>query len=79
MGIRGIHMRGKNKQRLIKKGKPSYKTYKARGLFRTKDGYIIHSDVNGSFNIGRVLFPELFNQYTLSVENMLMNPISEEI
>ena len=79
MGKRGVRMRGKNKNRLIKRGKLKYKTYKAHGLFRTKDGYIINSNVNGSFNIGRVLFPTLFNRKTLSVENMLMNPISVEV
>ncbi|MGN0168172.1 MAG: RNA-guided endonuclease InsQ/TnpB family protein [Acetatifactor sp.] len=31
-----------------------------RGLYRTKDGTIINSDLNGSANIGRKAFPELF-------------------
>ena len=36
-------------------GSPEY-----RGLYRTKNGTVINSDVNGSANIGRKAFPELF-------------------
>jgi len=79
MGIRGISRKGKNKKKLIENDKPEFKRYKARGLFRTKDGYIIHSDVNASYNIGRRAFPELFNERILSIRAMLKSPISVRI
>ena len=78
-GVRGVSRRGKNKKRLIAKGESEYKTYQARGLFRTREGYIIHSDVNGSYNIGRRAFPELFNEHILSIRDMLKSPISVQI
>jgi putative transposase len=31
-----------------------------RGLYKSKDGILINSDVNGSYNIGRKVFPEDF-------------------
>ncbi len=79
LGRRGVSIKGRNKRSKIMKGEPEYIWYKARGLFRSADGYIIHSDVNGSFNIGRVAYPELFNEYTLSVDSMRLNPISIEV
>lgn len=36
-----------------------------RGLYRTGDGTIVNSDLNGSTNIGRKAFPELFNRETV--------------
>jgi hypothetical protein len=79
VGVRGVSRSGKNKKKLIKEGYPEIKIYKARGLFKTRDGYIIHSDVNGSYNIGRRAFPDLFNTYTLSKRTMLKSPISVQI
>jgi putative transposase len=79
MGIRGVSRKGRNKKKLIKEGKSEFKTYRARGLFRTKDGYLIHSDINASYNIGRRAFPELFNEQTLSKRDMLKSPISVQI
>jgi IS605 OrfB family transposase len=78
-GKRGIYIKGRNKQSKINKGESHYKRYRARGLFCSAKGYIIHSDVNGSFNIGRVAYPELFNEYTLSVDSMRLNPISIKV
>ena len=79
MGIRGVPRRGRNKKKSIKNGESEFKTYQTRGLFRTKDGYLIHSDVNASYNIGRRAFPELFNEHTLSKKDMLKSPISVQI
>ena len=56
-----------------------YKTYHPRGLFRSSNGFIVHSDVNGAFNIGRKAFPDIFNRNTLSISNMLINPITAKI
>lgn len=36
-----------------------------RGLYKTADGTIVNSDLNGSANIGRKAFPELFNRGTV--------------
>lgn len=36
--------------------------------YRSKDGTIIHADVNGAFNIGRKVFPNFFNPLRLMVE-----------
>jgi putative transposase len=66
LGTRGITLKGLEKKYNIIKGSPEYKTYNARGLFRSKDGFIIHSDINGAFNIGRRAFPELFNPNTMT-------------
>ena len=79
IGVRGISRRGRNKTRLIKKGESEFKSYQARGLFRSKDGHLIHSDVNASYNIGRRAFPDLFNESTLSKRAMLKSPISVQI
>ena len=74
LGQRGITAKGKNKKKNIKAGESEYKQYIVRSLFRTKEGNTIHSDVNGSFNIGIKAFPNLFNSSTLSKEKMLMSP-----
>ncbi len=79
LGTRGVLIKGRNSKRDIAKGKPKYKYYKARGLFRSKNGTLIHSDVNASFNIGRVTYPNLCNEHTLSVKNMTIPPISLEV
>jgi len=79
MGIRGVSRRGRNKRKSIKNGESEFKAYQARGLFRTKDGYLIHSDVNASYNIGRRAFPELYNVHTLSKRVMLKSPNSVQI
>jgi len=34
-----------------------------RGLYKSKDGILINSDVNGSYNIGRKVFPNEFKIY----------------
>ena len=56
-GKRGSTMYHGHKKTLKKdgSGSPEY-----RGLYRTKNGTVINSDVNGSANIGRKAFPELF-------------------
>lgn len=66
LGIRGVNMKG-----IDEFGEP--KTYTVRGLFYSKKSKkFIHSDVNGSFNIGRLAFPDLFDN--ISQINMLKNP-----
>lgn len=42
--------------------KQYYKKDGFRGLYATKDGAVINSDLNGSANIGRKAFPDLFNR-----------------
>ncbi|MFX0070959.1 MAG: RNA-guided endonuclease TnpB family protein [Candidatus Hermodarchaeota archaeon] len=79
LGKRGVPIKGKNEEKNILKGEPQYKWYQARGLFRSAKGYIIHSDVNGSFNIGRVAFPDLFNKNNLLISHMRLNPISVKV
>jgi putative transposase len=79
IGIRGVYCKGRNKKKLIQKDELEFKTYQARGLFKTKEGYIIHSDINASYNIGRRAFPYLFNEHSLSRKAMLKSPISVQI
>ncbi len=79
LGTRGVLIKGRSSKRDIAKGKPKYNYYKARGLFRSKNGTLIHSDVNASFNIGRVTYPDLCNEHILSVKNMIIPPISLEV
>jgi putative transposase len=79
MGKRKPPIKGRKRKKELSKGGSKFKRVYPRGLFRSAKGYIIHSDVNGSFNIGRVAYPKLFNQKTLTVENMLLNPISVKI
>ena len=43
------------------KYKGMYKKDGFRGLYVSRDGTIINSDLNGSANIGRKAFPELFS------------------
>lgn len=42
-----------------------------RGLFKTKDGYKINADVNGSLNIGRKYLAKI-NEYTKELHNQLI-------
>ena len=79
LGTRGVLIKCRSSKIDIAKGKPKYKYYKARGLFRSKNGTLIHSDVNASFNIGRVTYPDFCNEHTLSVKNMTLPPISLEV
>jgi IS605 OrfB family transposase len=78
-GRRKPSIKGRKSRKELSKGGSKFKRVYPRGLFRSAKGYIIHSDVNGSFNIGRVAYPNLFNLKTLTVENMLLNPVSVEI
>lgn len=62
-----IPVYGVNDNDAVFSGKRKPREYKGmkkkdgfRGLYRTKDGTIINSDLNGSANIGRKAFPELF-------------------
>ncbi len=79
LGTRGVRIKGRNSKQNIAQGGKKYKYYKARGLFQSKNGIIIHSDINASFNIGRVTYPDLCNEHTLSVKNMTIPPISLEV
>lgn len=79
LGVRGVKIKGQNTKNAILSGEPEYKYYRARGLFQSKNGTLIHSDVNASFNIGRVTYPNLYNEHTLSVKNMTIPPISLEV
>ena len=38
-----------------------------RGLYKSKDGIYINADVNGSYNIMRKEFPELFTKDTIKI------------
>lgn len=69
-------IRERKSRKELERGSLEFKNYHPRGLFQSADGYIIHSDVNGSFNIGRVAYPLLCNSRTLTSKNMLLNPIS---
>lgn len=40
----------------------------SRGKYRSKDGIVINADLNGAANIGRKLFPELFDAKNVSFE-----------
>ena len=75
--------KGKRKPSTIGRKKQSdgfgYKRYYPRGLFRSTNGLIIHSDVNGAFNIGRRAFPDAFNKKTLSIKSMLKNPVTVKV
>ena len=56
---------------------------KHKGLFRTKDGKIVHGDINGAANIGRKQHPELFSKkmiaYNLGLISDLRRPINDRI
>jgi len=39
---------------------------KHNGLFRTRDGMIIHGDINGAANIGKKKHPKLFSHKTIA-------------
>ena len=43
-----------------------------RGLYRTDGGILFHSDVNGSYNILRKAFPNVFNRY--GIERCVVHP-----
>ena len=43
-----------------------------RGLYKDADGYILNSDLNGSANIGRKAFPELFTPESVQFENVMI-------
>lgn len=60
-GIRAPTMKGRTK------------SYQARGLYKTRSGKYIHSDVNGAFNIGRKALPNAFRR--VSQKDMLLSPI----
>ncbi len=51
------------------------KYYKARGLFKSKKYGYIHSDVNGAFNIGRLLLPGYFS--SLLTKDMQLSPLGK--
>jgi len=57
-----------------KRGPTAYKGMKKkngfRGIYRTKDGTDINADLNGSANIGRKAFPELFLAGTVCFDNV---------
>ena len=51
-----------------------------RGLFKSKDGYLINADINGAFNILRKAVP-IFNVNSLSygIEGFAVNPLTLKI
>ena len=51
------------------------KRYSARGLLKSKNYGYIHSDVNGAFNIGRLLLPSYF--YNISRSDMKLSPVGK--
>ena len=49
-----------------------------RGLFKTKNGILINADVNGSLNIGRKAYPDVFDMKVFvnqGEEGLVLNPI----
>lgn len=79
MGRHKPSIKGKESKKELSTDCSKFKRVYPRELFHSAKGFIIHSDVNVSFNIGRVVYPKLFNRHRLTVENMLLNPISVEI
>ena len=73
LGTRGPIMKGKEK------GGVGVKYYQARGLFKSSNGTLIHSDVNGAFNIGRKAFPEKFGEKNIPTEYMLTQPVEVNV
>ena len=59
---------------LMIKGEFSGKRIK-RGLYRSKDGFIINADVNGSLNIGRKVIHELVVDRSLVARPLKVNPL----
>jgi len=51
-----------------------------RGLFKSKDGYLVNADINGAFNILRKAVP-IFNVNSLSygIEGFAVNPVMLKI
>ena len=71
-GTRGPSMKALTK-------KVGAKSYKARGLYKTKKGLYIHSDVNAAFNIGRKQFPNAFGKKNITQKQMLLSPIKVKV
>jgi len=68
-GVRGPSMKGRGK------GGIGTKSFSARGLYKSKRYGYIHSDVNGAFNIGRLLLPGYF--FNLPTKDMQLSPIGK--
>jgi len=53
------------------------------GLFRSKNGYIIHGDINGATNIGKKAHPKLFSKimiaYNLGLISDPRRPLNNQI
>lgn len=54
--------------------KGMYKKDGFRGLYATKDGSIINADLNGSANIGRKAFPELYLNVSFEKPEIVKHP-----
>ena len=69
------------KFQLIKKGDSSNYHFSGkrikRGLYKSKNGIYINADVNGSYNIMRKEFPELFTKD--SIKTFKIKPIKVNI
>jgi putative transposase len=68
LGVRGPSMKGRGKDGI------GTKRYGARGLFKSKKYGYIHSDVNGAFNIGRLLLPSFFFNIIFNRNDMQLSP-----
>ncbi len=69
LGVRGPSMKGRGKDGI------GTKYYNVRGLYNSKKYGYIHSDVNGAFNIGRLLLPGYFSN--LPKMDMQLSPIGK--
>ena len=69
LGVRGPSMKGRGKDGI------GTKSYKARGLFKSKKYGYIHSDINGAFNIGKLLLPSFFSY--ISRSDMKLSPVGK--
>lgn len=59
---------------LMQKGKFSGKRIK-RGLYKSKDGFLVNADVNGSLNIARKVIHELIVDRSLVARPLKVNPL----
>ena len=69
----------KGREKRFDPDNPKFKNYYPRGLYRSKNGNIINSDVKGAFNIGRKAFPRLFGKTFVPITRMLINPVKIKV
>ena len=66
-------------KRAPKRYRGQYRAGGFRGLYKNKDGSIVNSDLNGSANIGRKKYPELFKPDSVDFNNVIILKHPDEL